>query len=259
MIVTTAGRTNAQMINRAESIADELNTVYLNRNKQSIIEIQQQYKEDVLVVGKNRLEVYPKNASQPLFFHPNSAMFRIKRLMREHHDPFIETADLKKGSSMLDCTLGLGSDSIVASFVVGSGGRVVAIEGQKIISYIVNEGLRSWESGTSIIDDAMRRIKVVSTDNYGYLKEADDNSFDVVYFDPMFEHDLNESNGIHQLKHYGIKSGLSSEVINEAKRVARKRIVLKDHWQSLRFDELGFTATKRKTSKFHFGVIILEK
>ena len=51
----------------------------------------EQYEQDVLVVGKNRLAIYPKGTEESFFFHPNSAMFRVKRLMRGENDPFVQT------------------------------------------------------------------------------------------------------------------------------------------------------------------------
>ena len=37
---------------------------------------------DVLVAGKNRYELYRIGMEEPFFFHPNSAAFRLKRLVK---------------------------------------------------------------------------------------------------------------------------------------------------------------------------------
>ncbi|MCG6572888.1 hypothetical protein GFB82_21335, partial [Acinetobacter baumannii] len=49
--------------------------------------------------------------------------------------------------------------------------------------------------------------------------------------------------------------------VQEAFRVARKRVVLKDHWKSTRFkaDSYQFQVIKRKTAQFHYGYIEKEK
>ena len=90
-----------------------------------------------------------------------------------------------------------------------------------------------------------------------YLQHAEANSFDIVYFDPMFQEGIEESNGINAIRKQAITSDITAEIIEEAKRVAKERVVLKDHWKSKRFQELGFTQFKRKTSLFHYGTIEL--
>lgn len=257
MIVTTAGRTNEEFIFRAQQIAMSLHADYLPRKKTAIADIQAKYQKDIIVVGKNRIEIYPLHGEEPLFFHPNSAMFRIKRLMKLEHDPFQDATRLSYGMSFLDCTLGLGSDSIVASFLVGNSGKVVSIEGNQFLSYIVKTGLKTWDSGVDEINQAMRAITVKHDDYFHYLKSCPSKSFDVVYFDPMFEETIAESNGIKGIKPFAIYTELNTEAINEAKRVAKKRVVMKNYWKSDSFEKLGFHVYKRKTAKFHYGTIEL--
>ncbi|WP_099362814.1 class I SAM-dependent methyltransferase [Fredinandcohnia onubensis] len=255
MIVTTAGRTDDEMVELAKNTALELNVTFIERKKRSIAKLQEQTNEDVLVVGKNRIEIYPLHGEEPLFFHPNSAMFRMKRIMNGEHDPFIQASGLTQGNSILDCTLGLGSDSIVASFVVGETGKVTSLEGNKYLYYLLKGGLKSWDTGNSIMNEAMSRIDVMYDTYESFLTSCPPNSFDIVYFDPMFEETIEESEGIRGLRNFAIYSTLSPEAIEAAKRVAKKKVVLKDHWKSKQFEKYGFTVYKRKTAKFHFGVI----
>lgn len=254
MIVTTAGRTNPYMIRLAQGIANDLKATYISRKKQSVQTLSEEH-GDVLVVGKSRLEWHKRGGTEPFFFHPNSAMFRLKRLQKGEHDPLIAAADLKPGDTFLDCTLGLGSDSITASYAVGSKGNVTAAEANPLVAYLVEKGLETWETGVDEFDDCMRRIQVKSGNHVDLLKELDANSYDVVYFDPMFEEAITESDGIGRLRSLSEYSPITEETIKEAKRVAAKRVVLKDHWKSPSFDELGFQVFKRKSAKFHYGVI----
>jgi hypothetical protein len=256
MFVTTAGRTNQQMMEKAEELARELNIPYVHRLKRSILTLKEELGSDCLVMGKERLELYPKESDEPFFFHPNSAMFRIKRLLSGEHDPFIDASQLTEGMSVLDCTLGLGSDAIVASFVVGNEGRVIGVEGQKYLAYMVNQGLCNWKSGPSGMDAAMKRIRIVHSQSLDYLKSLPNGSVDCIYFDPMFEETILESDGIKGLSQFAIHNDLTSEMMNEALRVARKRIILKDHYKSSRFEKYGFKVIRRKTAKFHFGFIL---
>lgn len=255
MFVTTAGRTNEDMTAKARGIAIELKVDFVPRKKRSVLNIQEIVQDDCLVVGKDRLELFPIGATEPFFFHPNSAMFRIKRLMKGESDPLIDAAELQEGMSFLDCSLGLGSDSIVAGFVVGESGSVTGIEARPELAYLVKTGLKEWDSGYEDINKAMDKITVIQGFSLEFLKKQEDNSIDCVYFDPMFDESILESDGIRGLSHFAVYDGLSQEVIEHANRVARKRVVLKDHFRSKRFDEFGFNVFKRKTAKFHFGVI----
>ncbi|MFC0045386.1 class I SAM-dependent methyltransferase [Metabacillus iocasae] len=257
MIVTTAGRTNEEMIAMAHNVASDLHVPFVLRRKESVKEIQAREDADVLIVGKERLELHPQGAEEPVFFHPNSAMFRSKRVLRGEHEPFLEATKLEKGMSLLDCTFGLGSDSIVASVAVGKEGKVVGIEGNRYLAYLCQQGLKNWESGVHEIDEAMKRIQLHHQTFEAFLRCCEDNSFDVVYFDPMFPEPIEESDGIKGLKTIALYSALTAEVIKEATRVAKRRVVLKDHWKSERFDAFSFQVYKRKTAKFHFGVIEL--
>ncbi|MDQ0228847.1 hypothetical protein J2S19_000097 [Metabacillus malikii] len=239
----------------AQEIAHDLNMKYVKRNKQSVQELKHNYQDDLFVVGKNRIEYHLLFQESPLFFHPNSAMFRVKRLMKGDEDPFCSACNLKKGTTLLDCTLGLGSDSIVASFFTGSQGVIKGIEANEVLAYIVRKGLKQWETGVLELDYAMKRIEVVHNDHFTFLQMCSDNTYDVVYFDPMFEEAIESSEGLNPLRGVASYNPLSIEIISEAKRVAKKRVVLKDHWKSERFEQLGFEVFKRKSAKFHYGVI----
>ncbi|MED1205370.1 class I SAM-dependent methyltransferase [Heyndrickxia acidicola] len=254
MFVTTAGRFNTRLINEAIKAAGELGIPFQPRNGISIEKLMvKASSSSSMVVGKERIELYFKNKEYPFFFHPNSASFRIKRLLMGEKDPFIEAAGLTNGMSLLDCTMGLASDSIVASFIVGEKGRILAAEGNKYLHFIVKKGLQSWNSDLMEMNEAMKRIEPLHITYQELLKTLPENSVDVVYLDPMFEETITESKGIEGIRELALYGGLTNDVIMEAKRVAKKRIVLKDHFKSERFAELGFHVMKRKSSKFHFG------
>lgn len=255
MFVTTAGRTNQEMIEEAKKVARELSCHYKERNKKSIQSLQLLLKDDCIVVGKERLELFLLGVTDPFFFHPNSSMFRIKRLLKGNSDPFIDATGLTSGMSLLDCTLGLASDSIVASFIVGSTCSVTGIEANKYLAYFVRKGLLSWSSGLSEIDLAMGRINVQNSLSLSYLQNISSDEFDVVYLDPMFEETILESDGIRRLAQLAVYNEVTSALIVEAKRVARSRVVLKDHFRSNRFEQFRFNVLKRPSAKFHFGIL----
>ncbi len=256
MIVTTSLRPTEKMINKAKSVAKDLELPFITRNKEPLTNLHEQHKTDIIVAGSNRLSIHQRDTDQPLFFHPNSAMFRVKRILREEADPYIQATKLTTGMSVLDCTLGLASDSILSSVVVGNYGKVVGIEGNRYLAYLVKEGLATWDSDVPEMDEAMRRVEVVNATNLEYLRHAKTNAYDVVYFDPMFEVKI-ESEGINAIRKLAVYRDLNEETIEEAKRVANSRVVLKDHWKSSRFQRFNFNVYKRTTSQFHYASIEL--
>src|SRR5690606_9459542 len=127
-IITTGGRTDEISIQHANEAADVLGYEFIERQKRSIRKLQKAYHANVLVAGSHRYELYYENMEKPFFFHPNSAAFRLKRLLKGEKDPLIEASRLQAGETFLDCTLGLASDSIIASFVTGENGKVMGLE-----------------------------------------------------------------------------------------------------------------------------------
>lgn len=70
MIVTTAGRTNEVMKQQAKDAAYLLGCKYVDRNKKTVRSLLSFYKEDVLVAGKERYELFAVNGEEPFSFIP---------------------------------------------------------------------------------------------------------------------------------------------------------------------------------------------
>lgn len=255
MIITTSRRHEEQLYDRAKQMSKQLNKPFIKREDRSVQQLISTYQKDVFVVSKERLSLHSKRGGEPFFYHPNAAMPRGKAFLRTNYDPLVEVAKLEKGDLFLDCTLGLAADSLIAKLAVGKEGKVVGLEAHEGIAVIVKDGLQTWRDGDQRLLEAMREIEVVYRDHLSYLLQLPDRSFDVVYFDPMFDQTVPSSLGLEGLRVMAIYDDLSHDVINEAKRVARKRVVLKDHWQSERFKTYEFQVKKRKSALFHYGFI----
>ncbi|MCM3387065.1 class I SAM-dependent methyltransferase [Ureibacillus chungkukjangi] len=257
-LVTTAGRPDDLSMTLAKKACEKLNIRFEPRNKRSVTKISQQFDANIIVAGKNRYEYYPKGATAPFFFHPNSAAFRLKRVARGETDPFLEACNMAVGDSLLDCTLGMGADAMLAAFIAGETGKVVGLEDDKNVAFIVDNGMKTYDTTELPLTSCMRQIEVVQSDAVDYLKQQKDNSFDIVYMDPMFEEVIEESNNFEALREAGSHVQLSQEWVDEALRVARKRVVLKAHFRSSVFEDFGFKREIRLTSKFHYGVLVKE-
>lgn len=255
MIVTTSGRYNQHTLQKAKNIAMRYELILIMRKKRSVKEIKERYMDDVLVVGNDEISIMPLSGDDTVKYHPNFSMVRGKRLLNNENDALVDAAELKPGMSFLDCTMGLAADSVIASLAVGPSGRVTALEQSFILYLLAKEGLASYDTNIEMINDAMRAIETVYQNHTAYLEKLPDNSFDIVYFDPMFDEEITDSQSLRLITEVTHTETLSQKAIDEAKRVAAKKVVLKDHFRSSRFEQFGFMQQVRKTSKVHYGVI----
>lgn len=254
-IVTTIRKPNSSTENLAEEISLKLGGKFIKRDDFSFDTLRKFYGvENILLVKKSSLSVVTSEGE--LFFHPNTAHLRIKNLRGGESDRLIDALKISSGSTILDCTLGLGSDAIVESFVTGATGKVVALEINPLIAEIVSHGLKNFSEDSTHILDAMRRINVINADYEVFLKNCAADSFDVVYFDPMFRRPIKKSSGLNPIRPLADTRPLTLEIIREAYRVAKFRVVMKEHSGSIEFERLGFKILSGgKYSSIAFGVI----
>lgn len=259
-IATTGRKCSEDAVALAKWAAEHAGIPYVPRANLSGKTLRERYGVDFILVAKQGLLTL-STPSGDLFFHPNMAHLRLKNLRfgsAGTGDRMVEAMDLSRGMSVLDCTLGFGADAIVASFAVGPEGQVTGIESQPLIETVVGYGLAHFKAENWPIQEAMRGIHTVCADAFDYLKEQPDDSVDVVYFDPMFRHPLLESRSLSPLRTVANHEPVSEAMIEEACRVARRRVVFKENARSLEFERLGFTKIMGgRYSKVHYGVRIL--
>ncbi|MFZ5647202.1 MAG: class I SAM-dependent methyltransferase [Bacillota bacterium] len=253
--VTTSLHESEKQLGKALEISSELDIPYIERTNKNIEQLLIDNTLDgILVVGKNRLTY--KYPGGEFFFHPGMAKLRINEILNGKTDQMIKALDLRPGDTVLDCTLGLGSDAIVASFM-NKGGRVTGLEQSRIICLIVKKGLAEYtgESDPAILL-AMRRINVICDDYNSFLKDMADNSADIIYFDPMFRTPGRKSCAMESMRPLTNNSPLSPEALREAIRVARRRVVVKESKNSPEFDKLGICKISGgKYSPVSYGII----
>lgn len=254
-IITTAGRPDDKSDKLAEIAQQELGFPIVKRKKKSVARLQQELGADVFVAGKDRYELFRTGMEKPFFFHPNSAAFRLKRLQNGEFDPLIEAANLQSGDTFLDCTLGLASDSIIASYIIGSEGKCIGIEADPVVAFIVQYGLSNYKSDSDALIMAMSNIKVYHSTALDYLQKQPDASVDVVYMDPMFHIPIEESSNFTSLRHAGVHNELTEQWMSEAYRVSKKRVVVKARFDSPVFEQFKLQRIDRPNTKFHFGFL----
>jgi hypothetical protein len=255
LVVTTVHKPSPQAEISAASLANKLGVALVERGKTSLQTIRDTYNvSNILVVSKHGPLVNTPGGDY--FFHLNMAELRINNLINGKHDHMVTAMGLTEGSTVLDCTLGLATDAIVAGFVAGNTGKVTGTEVSPVIAAIAEIGLQHFESDNADITAALRRIKVVNVDYLSYLNSLPAKCIDIVYFDPMFRTPVYSSSNLKPLRFLADNSPLSLDAIQAAKRVAKRRVVIKEANGSSEFTRLKVTAIMGgKYSSVQYGVI----
>ena len=245
----------------AHRFTQETGIGYVPRDHLSLPQIKALYGADiVVVVNRRRPAVF--HGDGRFFFHQGMAELRILNYSRTGHDPMIAAMGLRPGMSLLDCTVGLASDALVAAFVVGGAGLVKGVESSALVAAIVRHGLQSLGAADANADarretvESASRIEIICADHLRYLSALPDASVDIVYFDPMFRHPRHASAGIRPLRCFADDRALERESISQALRVCRQRVVLKEARGSVEFNRLGFsTLLGGRYSAVSYGVL----
>ena len=222
IVVTTSVKTNNELNEKAHNIAKFLNFNYIPRNKRTIKQMLIQA-DGVVVVYKTKLSYF--EGDKELFFHLDTSALKIKN---NDNEPLIEIIGSEK-QNILDCTMGLAGDSIILSYYEH---KVMTLEKNKIIYLIVS-----------------------NVDSVKFLKNCPDNSFDIVYFDPMFSHNIEESKNLAGIETLANQDFPTADFLTEAKRVAKKKVIVKAHFKDDIFEKFDFIRLTRKNTKFHYGYI----
>lgn len=254
MFITTTRDASMEIINYAQELAINLQIPYIERRHLSLSTLKQEHNSNMsLVVSRDKLILDLENTQ--LFFHPNMAQVRLKRLRSGGIDNMLEAMSVQSGMTILDCTLGFGADAIISAYGVGPTGKVIALESNPYIALITAEGLKNYRASNTDLSAAMHRIEVININYLEYLRQAPSKSVDIIYFDPMFRHTLSDSKNMDPLREIANYEPLSVQAIQEASRVARYRIVFKENAFSREFDRLGFTDIQGgKYSPIKYGV-----
>ena len=153
-IITTITKVNTDLIYQAQALAQKLNKKFVTRNNLSLERLKQDNNVDnILIFTKDGLKAHTSQGD--LFFHLNMAQLRILNLNRNQKDHMVEAMDLKPKMSVLDCTLGLGTDATVASYIVGENGKVVGLESATLIYLITKYGLANFNHDNIAINHSL--------------------------------------------------------------------------------------------------------
>lgn len=238
----------------AQAWAQQLNVEYIERgSKGSLEELRQQYGLDaILVATAEGPQLYSQEGT--FFYHPGMAVLRLQRLKNNEHDHFAAALELRKGMRVLDGTLGLAGDAAIASYLVGTEGKVIGVEASKPLHFVVQQGLQQYEAEDADLTAALRRITTVQATSEDFLTTCDPDSFDVVYFDPMFRYPVAGSSAMEPLRPVAYEKPLNQRTI-ELALVAAPKVVIKERSEKI-LREYGCTEILGgRYSRIKFGII----
>lgn len=238
----------------AKLCAQQLNATYIERQEyKSVDNLLKQYDvAAVIVFEKNGPRIHSKFGN--FAYHPGMSILRMQQIKNGKQDYLAEALDLKIGSKVLDCTLGLAADAVIASYYVGNTGEIIGLEASSLIYCVVEHGLKNYNTNDKDLNIAMRKIKTVRVDANTYLKTCASNSFDVVYFDPMFRNPVQGAKAMDALRPLSYAQPLGRSMVKLALKIA-PRVVIKERNEYIL---QGYGCKKfvgGKYSKFKYGII----
>ena len=250
-VVTTTDAPSTELENRARDLAARLHQRYVSRERLTLrVLLHRADATAVLVLGEESLRY---GIQGHLYgFHPNMARHRVATLIAGRADRLTDVATLASGDQFLDCTCGLGADAIVAAHVVGTTGAVDALEASPVLAELVKHGLHRYQHRDPNLVGAMRRVRVRTTNYRELLPTLDDESWDVVYLDPMFETPILATHGLDLVRRLAVPDRPTRADIAEARRVARRTVVVKDRAPGALLRALGVPVVS-KSHRIWYG------
>lgn len=249
-VTTARNATGSAAAAQARAWAEQLGALYVERpHNMGVDELMAQHDLAALVVGeKDGPRIH--SAAGSFAYHPGMAVLRLQQLKRSATEHLLTALDLRPGKRVLDATLGLAADAAISSYAVGEDGTVVGLEASPLLYFAVSYGLKNYVAEDADLTAALRRIQPVQALAEDYLTQCAPDSFDVVYFDPMFRHPVNGE----ALRPLSYEEALSAETLQLALRVA-PRVVIKERSEYILREYGCEEFIGGKYSRIKYGII----
>lgn len=183
---------------------------------------------------------------------PGMSVLRLLRAARGEHDPLVRAAGLRPGDRVLDATLGLGGDALLAAQATGA--PVVGLEASALLAACARASLARLRGPGPAPAEAAARIEVRWQDHRAALAALPDHAFDVVLLDPMFRAPGASAPAFDLVRAFADGAPLSPETLRQARRVARRGVLVKDSPPGVELARLGLSPVPgRRLPRIVFG------
>lgn len=252
--VTSNKNDNRILKEQARAWAQQLQVPYVKRyDNGSLDAMLEDYNLDALLIaGKKGPQLY--SGEGMLLYHPGLGKVRWQRVVeRKENDNFLTAMSLSPGQRVLDCTVGLAADALLASHAVGVTGKVIGLEASLPLWFLTSRGVLSYKSKIPELVQDLQRIEIIHAEASAFLKTLPEDSFDVVYFDPMFRQPVRKSSEMVPLRPLAFSEPLTLAMVEVALQAA-PRVVIKERSVEI-LQEYGCTEfVGTKYSAVRFGI-----
>jgi 16S rRNA (guanine1516-N2)-methyltransferase len=177
------------------------------------------------------------------------AFLRMLRARKGEIDPLVGAAGLRAGDRVLDATLGLGGDALLAAQATGA--PVLGLEKDGLLAAFTQAGLRRLPRHGV---EPARLVNVMRVDHRAFLREQPAGTFDVVLLDPMFRRAGDAAPLFDLLRARAEHDALTLETLRLAQRVARRGVLVKDAAPGFELGRLGLVPRlTRRSAAIAFG------
>ena len=252
--VTCNKNDNKTLKEQAKAWARQLQVPYVKRYENGSLEVmlEEHHIDALLIAGKKGPQLYSREGM--LLYHPGLGKVRWQRVVqRNEKDNFLTAMDIHPGQRVLDCTVGLAADALLASHAAGETGKVIGLEASLPLWFLVSQGVVSYKSKLPDLIRDLQRIEIIHAEASEYLKTLQEDSFDMVYFDPMFRQPVRKSSEMVPLRPLAFAGPLTPDMVELALKAA-PRVVIKERSVEI-LQEYGCTEfVGTKYSAVRFGI-----
>jgi 16S rRNA (guanine1516-N2)-methyltransferase len=233
--VTTCANPTSADVAEAEGVSVRWHVPRLARPKRGPVSLLLAETETLLVVERRGISLWDAEGSAR--WATGLAALRLKALDDGGQgEALVRVGALSAGERVLDCTLGLAQDARVAARLVGPTGQLVGLEVSLPLAMFAAEGLRREAQ-----EPRGARIEVHHADCRAFLRSQPQGAFDVVLFDPMFSTERRAQPSFALLRRLASRASLDEKTLSEARRVARRAVLVKAPRYGRELKELGLT------------------
>ncbi|MGO8969874.1 MAG: class I SAM-dependent methyltransferase [Myxococcaceae bacterium] len=219
--VTSCANPEAADVAEAEAVAARWRVPYLARPIRGGLSTLFEAAQTLLVVERSGVSLHDSEGGARWSW--GLAALRLQALdAGKQGEALVRVGALASGERVLDCTLGLAQDARVAARLVGPRGKLVGLEASLPLAMLAAEGLSREPQ-----ESRSAEIEVHHMDCRAHLARLPPGSFDVVLFDPMFSRERRAQPSFALLRRLASPARLDAPTLAEARRVARRAVLVK--------------------------------